>query len=94
MENGDFNWIVPGKFLAFSGPSSVFTAVETGFNFFDFPAYFSGQKVFTPEDYIPLFKKMGITTIVRLNKKEYDRSSFVQEGSYFFFIFFLNTCRN
>lgn len=20
MENGDFNWIIPGKFLAFSGP--------------------------------------------------------------------------
>jgi len=20
VENGDFNWIVPGKFLAFSGP--------------------------------------------------------------------------
>lgn len=78
VENGDFNWIVPGKFLAFSGPSSVFTAVETG------------QKVFTPEDYIPLFKKMGITTIVRLNKKEYDRSSFVQEGIKHYDLYFMD----
>lgn len=22
VENGDMNWIIPGKFLAFSGPSS------------------------------------------------------------------------
>lgn len=47
-----------------------------------FFTFFQGQKIFTPEDYIPLFQKMGITTIVRLNKKEYDRNSFIQEGSY------------
>lgn len=29
MENGDLNWIVPGKFLAFSGPHPK-TKIENG----------------------------------------------------------------
>ena len=30
VENGDLNWIVPGKFLAFSGPSNVAVNDESG----------------------------------------------------------------
>jgi cell division cycle 14 len=60
VENGDMNWIIPGKFLAFSGPSSKTTDPE-------------GYRTFTPEDYVPIFKKRGITMVIRLNKKQYDR---------------------
>jgi cell division cycle 14 len=38
------NWIIPGKMLAFSGPSPT-------------PKDPDGWRVFTPEDYVPLFKK-------------------------------------
>eukprot|EP00762_Andalucia_godoyi_P003674 ANDGO_00683.mRNA.1 putative tyrosine-protein phosphatase cdc-14 len=64
VEHGDMNWVLPGKFLAFSGPSAVRT----------------DPCVFTPEDYIPLFKKWGITAVVRFNKKAYDRKRFVDAG--------------
>ena len=65
VEHGDFNWIVPGKFLAFSGPSNK-------------PRDSDGWRTFTPEDYAPIFKKMGVTSVVRLNQKMYDREvSFV-----------------
>ena len=30
VENGDFNWIVPGKFLAFSGPTQTPIAYVDG----------------------------------------------------------------
>lgn len=29
MENGDLNWIIPGKFLAFSGPHNK-SRIENG----------------------------------------------------------------
>lgn len=48
------NWIVPGKFLAFSGPSKTEKDPE-------------GWWTFTPEDYAPIFKKMGVTLVVWLN---------------------------
>jgi len=78
VENGDLNWIVPGKFIAFCGPSSVFTLVETG------------QKTYAPEDYIPLFKKFGVSTVVRLNKKEYDRASFTAQGIKHYDLYFMD----
>ncbi|CAE7510530.1 CDC14A, partial [Symbiodinium pilosum] len=56
VENGDVNWIVPDKFLAFAGPSPTSTDAD------GFPA-------FTPEDYVPIFRDAGIGLVVRLNKK-------------------------
>lgn len=67
VENGDLNWIIPGKFVAFSGPSSTQTDAE-------------GWRTFTPEDYIPIFKKFGVTMVVRLNKKQYDKERFTKHG--------------
>lgn len=67
VENGDLNWIIPGKFVAFSGPTS---------NIDDR----NGVRTFTPEDYVPLFRKWGVTAIVRLNKKCYDRRKFTDNG--------------
>lgn len=52
VENGDLNWILPDKFVAFSGPLNVTDKYGS----------------FTPEDYIPIFKKMGVTLVIRLNK--------------------------
>lgn len=67
IENGDMNWIVPGKFLAFSGPHASHHN-ETG------------VRTPVPEDYIPYFKKHGVNTVVRLNKKLYERRRFTEYG--------------
>lgn len=55
VEHGDMNWIVPGKFLAFSGPSEEDRDAD-------------GWRTFTPDDYSPIFKKFGIHLVIRLNK--------------------------
>ena len=52
VENGDLNWILPKKFVAFSGPLNVTDKYGS----------------FTPEDYVPIFKKLGVQLVVRLNK--------------------------
>ncbi|XP_041430492.1 cell division cycle 14B S homeolog isoform X2 [Xenopus laevis] len=62
-ENGDFNWIVPEKFLAFSGPHQK-SKMESGY-----PHH-------APEAYFPYFRKHHLTTIIRLNKKMYDANRF------------------
>eukprot|EP00451_Oxyrrhis_marina_P038298 CAMPEP_0204361594 /NCGR_PEP_ID=MMETSP0469-20131031/38938_1 /ASSEMBLY_ACC=CAM_ASM_000384 /TAXON_ID=2969 /ORGANISM="Oxyrrhis marina" /LENGTH=262 /DNA_ID=CAMNT_0051350011 /DNA_START=98 /DNA_END=883 /DNA_ORIENTATION=- len=67
VEGGDANWIVPGKFLAFAGP---FPSNRDDDNF----------PVFTPEDYVPIFRTLGIHLVVRLNHVQYDRNRFVDHG--------------
>jgi hypothetical protein len=47
VENGDLNWLVFGKFLAFAGPFDPGTG----------PA---GYHTHTPDDYIPYFKKNNV----------------------------------
>ncbi|XP_076859655.1 dual specificity protein phosphatase CDC14B isoform X2 [Brachyhypopomus gauderio] len=66
-ENGDFNWIIPGKFLAFSGPHPK-SKIENGY------------PLHAPEAYVPYFRKHDITTIIRLNKKMYDARRFIDMG--------------
>uniref|UniRef100_A0A8C7ZRQ5 Dual specificity protein phosphatase CDC14B n=1 Tax=Oryzias sinensis TaxID=183150 RepID=A0A8C7ZRQ5_9TELE len=66
-ENGDLNWIIPGKFLAFSGPHPK-SKIENGY------------PLHAPEAYIPYFRKYNITTIIRLNKKMYDARRFTDSG--------------
>lgn len=67
VENGDLNWILPNKFLAFVGPSAA-SVDEDGF-----PAL-------TPEDYVPLFLEAGIHLVIRLNRSEYDKRRFTNHG--------------
>lgn len=67
VENGDLNWIIPGKFIAFSGPIDKQKDAE-------------GFRRFTPDDYVPIFKKFGVTRVVRLNNKQYDEQRFIQNG--------------
>lgn len=67
-ENGDLNWIVEGKFLAFAGPHNKAEVTADGYC------------TLTPEDYIPFFKKHNVTLVVRLNKKYYDETKFTNAG--------------
>jgi len=77
VENGDLNWVVPGKFVGFSGPSSVQRDAD-------------GYRRFTPEDYVPIFKKNGITMVVRLNNKQYEADRFTKNGIKHKEIYFLD----
>merc|ERR1719474_1019669 len=52
VECGDFNIIVPGKFIAFAGPSSTNIDID-------------GYPALTPAYYIEIWKKMNVTTIIR-----------------------------
>lgn len=47
LENGDLNWIIPNKFIAFSGPEGE-RRVDSN----------ESHVTFTPSDYVPIFKKM------------------------------------
>ncbi|EIE26795.1 cell division cycle protein 14, partial [Coccomyxa subellipsoidea C-169] len=67
VENGDLNWIVPGKLLAFSGPSAS-------------PYMIGTYTTHTPEDYHKYFSHKGITAVVRLNNKLYDGERFTSAG--------------
>ncbi|KAL5367767.1 CDC14 phosphatase [Cryptosporidium parvum] len=67
VENGDISWVIPNKFIAFSGPSG--TSVDED-------GYFS----LTPEFYIPIFKKLKVSTVIRLNKKQYESERFTNNG--------------
>jgi hypothetical protein len=56
VENGDLNWIMPGKFVAFSGPAARGNEIP-------------GYRLHTPEDYWDYYRRKNVTAIVRLNKK-------------------------
>ncbi len=67
FQNGDFNWLVPEKFIAFCGPHQQ-SKIENGY------------PLHAPEYYFPYFKFHRLSTIVRLNKKIYDGRRFVKGG--------------
>jgi len=77
VEHGDMNWVVPDKFLAFAGPSAT-------------PIDQDGFPAFTPEDYVPIFKSGGISLVIRLNKKQYDRRRFTDHGLKHVDLYFLD----
>ena len=68
VENGDFNWIVPEKFLAFCGPHQKSKVLGNGY-----PCH-------SPETYFDYFKSNNVSTIIRLNAKVYNASSFESNG--------------
>lgn len=65
VENGDLNWVLPGKFIAFMGPVD-----QVGPN----------RRGNSPEDYLQVFKHFGVTHVVRLNESKYDRTKFTKAG--------------
>jgi len=77
VENGDMNWIIPGKFLAFAGPCPTPTDAD-------------GFSASTPEDYCPIFQDAGVGLVVRLNKKQYDRRRFIDYGIKHVDLYFLD----
>ena len=68
-ENGDINIIVPDKFVAFAGPHGKGAAYEG-----------HRRKPLTPQFYIPLMKLYSVSSIIRLNDKQYEREEFVEAG--------------
>jgi cell division cycle 14 len=80
VENGDMNWIIPGKILALASPYSTNTLP-------------GGFTVCTPADLIGPFKELGITHVIRLNKRFYDGKLFENAGFEFTELYFLDgTC--
>lgn len=67
VENGDLNWIVPSKFIAFCGPHNR-SKLENGY------------PLHAPEAYFSYFRRHNVSTIIRLNKKMYDANRFVNAG--------------
>ncbi|CAD5210209.1 unnamed protein product [Bursaphelenchus okinawaensis] len=67
VENGDLNWIIPGKILSFCGPH-------------DRSYIHNGYPYHAPEVYFDYFRANGVSTIVRLNTKLYDRKRFIEAG--------------
>ncbi|OXB66164.1 hypothetical protein ASZ78_012963 [Callipepla squamata] len=77
VENGDFNWIVPGKFLAFSGPHPK-------------SKFENGYPLHAPEAYFPYFRKHNVTSVIRLNKKIYEAKRFTDAGFEHYDLFFID----
>ncbi|XP_070831150.1 dual specificity protein phosphatase CDC14AB-like isoform X1 [Chaetodon trifascialis] len=77
VENGDMNWIIPGKVLAFSSPHPR-SKIENGY------------PLHAPEAYFPYFCQNGVTAVVRLNRKLYDSRRFEDAGFEHHDLFFLD----
>eukprot|EP01056_Protomagalhaensia_sp_Gyna25_P005949 Protomagalhaensia_sp_Gyna_25__5948@NODE_915_length_2424_cov_3593_202935_g721_i0_p1_GENE_NODE_915_length_2424_cov_3593_202935_g721_i0NODE_915_length_2424_cov_3593_202935_g721_i0_p1_ORF_typecomplete_len594_score54_93DSPn/PF14671_6/1_8e43DSPn/PF14671_6/3_6e03DSPc/PF00782_20/8_6e02DSPc/PF00782_20/4_8e16CDKN3/PF05706_12/6_5e03CDKN3/PF05706_12/9_4e07Y_phosphatase/PF00102_27/5_3e05Y_phosphatase2/PF03162_13/4_5e05PTPlike_phytase/PF14566_6/4e03PTPlike_phytase/PF14566_6/0_0013Y_phosphatase3/PF13350_6/0_00 len=80
ISNGDLNWLVPRKFIAFSGPISSPLQGEEG----------DPLMALSPQSYVPIFKKLGVTMVVRLNKKQYCRKYFLRAGINHVDLYFLD----
>lgn len=68
VENGDLNWIMKDKILAFAGPQHKREMSREGYC------------TLTPEDYIPYFLQKNIGIVVRLNKRCYAERKFISAG--------------
>jgi cell division cycle 14 len=58
FENGDISWILPNKLLAFSSPTSGFYTKPNCSN--------------TTEKYCSIFRQIGVSAVIRLNKSTYE----------------------
>lgn len=67
MENGDLNWLLPEKFIAFSGPHDK-SKIKNGYMYH------------APEMYFNYFRQNNVRTIVRLNVRMYEASRFTGSG--------------
>jgi cell division cycle 14 len=78
VENGDLNWIVEGRFLAFAGPHDTRTSSPEGYH------------TTAVDDLIPYFKAKGVAAVVRLNKKYYNEKRFTAAGIEHFDMYYLD----
>ena len=67
-QNGDLNWLVKGRILAFAGPS------------FQRHVSLKGRRTLSPADYTPYFKQQNVHLVVRLNEKNYHERDFEEAG--------------
>ncbi|XP_057299661.1 dual specificity protein phosphatase CDC14A-like [Hydractinia symbiolongicarpus] len=77
VENGDFNWIIPDRFLAFAGPHDR-SCIENGY------------PLHSPESYFSYFRKHNVTAVIRLNKKLYDAKRFTDGNFDHYDLFFID----
>lgn len=70
VENGDLNWCLEGKFLAFAGPHATHEVTAGGYH------------SLCPDDYVGYFKKRNVQLVIRLNKKYYDARRFTQVSEF------------
>uniref|UniRef100_A0A3Q1FKC1 protein-tyrosine-phosphatase n=1 Tax=Acanthochromis polyacanthus TaxID=80966 RepID=A0A3Q1FKC1_9TELE len=77
VENGDMNWIIPGKILAFSSPHPR-SKVENGY------------PLHAPEAYFAYFRQNEVRAVVRLNRKLYEGRRFEDAGFDHHDLFFLD----
>jgi cell division cycle 14 len=77
-QNGDLNWIVKDKILAFAGPSFERNVTPEGYC------------TLAPSDYIPYFQRKNVGLVVRLNKRCYNEQDFVNAGIKHVDAFFLD----
>ncbi|KAG2885348.1 hypothetical protein PC129_g16714 [Phytophthora cactorum] len=71
LENGDINWIVPGKLIAFSGPQRERIVLDAE----------SGATTLLAKDYAALFRDINVTCVIRFNEfTTYDRKAFIHAG--------------
>lgn len=77
VENGDMNWIIPGKILAFSSPHHR-NKMENGY------------PLHCPEAYFSFFREHSVTDVVRLNRKLYDSRRFEDAGFTHHDLFFMD----
>jgi len=68
VENGDLNWLIKDRILAFAGPHYKRNVSPEGYC------------TLTPEDYIPYFQSKEVDLVIRLNKKCYDEKLFIRAG--------------
>ncbi|KAI6656698.1 Dual specificity protein phosphatase CDC14A isoform X2 [Oopsacas minuta] len=77
VENGDFNWLIPGKFLSFCGPHNK-SKIDNGY------------PLHSPETYFAYFRKHSVTNVVRLNRKFYEAKRFTDAGFEHADLFFID----
>ena len=66
VDNGDLNWVVPDKFVAFSTPND-FSRVP-------------GRRPFTASEIVPVLRRFNVGLVVRLNDPLYERSTLTRNG--------------
>ena len=79
-QNGDLNWCLDGRFLAFAGPHAERQCSPGG--------YYNLR----PEDSISYYKKRNVTLVVRLNKPYYDARKFTAQGIDHMELYFIGEC--
>lgn len=67
VENGDLNWIIPGKFMAFMGPIDKNKQSDNKYGH-------------SPASYVNIFNHLKVTKVVRLNEPKYDKAGFTMRG--------------